>query len=104
MVHMVLYLVFRISVILIVFLQVKTMICVRKMVGLTIITCYHMEEGKVLSSMAGSQDALLPTTINTEITQTMTLTVKIMYYYGNTLVNGQWSYARSSIAARCGYQ
>ena len=54
------------------------------MVGLVILACYHMEEGKVLSIIAGSQDALLPTLIGTEITQTMTLTVKIMYYYGST--------------------
>ena len=31
--------------------------------GLDILTCHHMEEGKVPGSMAGSQDALLPTLI-----------------------------------------
>ena len=30
-----------------------------RMVGLAILICHHMEEGKVPSSMAGSQDALL---------------------------------------------
>ena len=34
-----------------------------RMVGLAILICHHMEEGKVPSSMAGSQDALLPTLI-----------------------------------------
>jgi len=49
--------------------------------GLAILTCYHMEEGKVPSSMAGSQDALLPTLIGKGQVihnQTMPVTVKIM--------------------------
>ena len=47
--------------------------------GLVILTCYHMEEGKVPSSMDGSQDALLPTLIGILVIQTITLTMKIMY-------------------------
>jgi hypothetical protein len=47
--------------------------------GLAILTCYHMEEGKVPSSMAGSQDALLPIPIGILINQTMPVTMKIMH-------------------------
>jgi hypothetical protein len=47
--------------------------------GLVILTCHHMEEGKVPSSMDGSQDALLPTLIGILVIQTITLTMKIMY-------------------------
>ncbi len=46
--------------------------------GLDILTCYHMEEGKVPSSMAGSQDALLPIPTGVLIDQTITVTTKIM--------------------------
>ena len=49
-----------------------------RMVGLAILTCYHMEEGKVPSSMAGSQDALLPLLIGMLVNQTITLIMKIM--------------------------
>ena len=46
---------------------------------LAILTCHHMEEGKVPSSMAGSQDALLPTPIGGELNQIITVAVvKIM--------------------------
>jgi hypothetical protein len=38
-----------------------------------------MEEGKVPSSMAGSQDALLPTLIGHQVNQTMVVTMKIMH-------------------------
>jgi hypothetical protein len=51
------------------------------MVGLAILTCYHMEEGKVLSSMAGSQDALLPIPIEEfwqQVNQTILVIMKIM--------------------------
>ena len=48
--------------------------------GLDILTCYHMEEGKVLSSMAGSQDALLPTPIGWQVNQTMNMTIQIMLF------------------------
>ena len=48
-------------------------------IGLVILTCYHMEEGKVPSSMDGSQDALLPTPIGILINQTMPVTEKIMF-------------------------
>ena len=47
--------------------------------GLAILTCYHMEEGKVPSSMAGSQDALLPILIGHQVNQTITKTIKIMH-------------------------
>ncbi len=47
--------------------------------GLDILTCYHMEEGKVPSSMAGSQDALLPIPIGGHNHQTITVTMKIMH-------------------------
>ena len=47
--------------------------------GLVILTCYHMEEGKVPSSMAGLQDALLPTPIGHQVHQTMPVTMKIMW-------------------------
>ena len=38
-----------------------------------------MEEGKVPSSMAGSQDALLPILIGHQVNQTMNMTEKIMH-------------------------
>ena len=41
------------------------------LVGLDILTCHHMEEGKAPSSMAGSQDALLPTLIGRLVNQTI---------------------------------
>jgi len=47
-------------------------------IGLAILTCHHMEEGKVPSSMAGSQDALLPTLIGSLFHQTISITMKIM--------------------------
>ena len=37
-----------------------------------------MEEGKVPSSMAGSQDALLPIPIGHQVNQTIGVTIKIM--------------------------
>ncbi len=46
--------------------------------GLAILTCHHMEEGKVPSSMAGSQDALLFIPIGMQVNQTMPITMKIM--------------------------
>ena len=48
-------------------------------IGLVILTCHHMEEGKVPSSMAGSQDALLPTPIGGQVNQTISITLKIMH-------------------------
>jgi hypothetical protein len=47
--------------------------------GLVIPTCHHMEEGKAPSSMAGSQDAFLPSPVGILINQTMPVTMKIMY-------------------------
>jgi hypothetical protein len=47
-------------------------------IGLDILTCYHMEEGKVPSSMAGSQDALLLTPIGGQVNQAISITMKIM--------------------------
>jgi len=58
------------------------------LVGLAILTCYHMEEGKVPSSMAGSQDALLPTLIGRLVNQTMPLIWKIMRICGVMLILG----------------
>ncbi len=50
-------------------------------IGLDILTCYHMEEGKVPSSMAGSQDALLPTPIGQQVNQTIKMTTKIIQQF-----------------------
>jgi len=50
-------------------------------IGLVTRTCHHMEEGKVPSSMAGSQDALLPTSIGSGMNQTIILAMKIMLKY-----------------------
>jgi hypothetical protein len=47
-------------------------------IGLDILTCHHMEKGKVPSSMAGSQDALLPIPIGRQLNQTISITMKIM--------------------------
>ena len=47
-------------------------------IGLVILTYNHMEEGKVPSSMAGSQDALLPLSIGMVVNQIMPVTMKIM--------------------------
>jgi len=47
-------------------------------IGLDILTCYHMEEGKVQGSMVGSQDALLPMPIGGQGNQAMPITLKIM--------------------------
>ena len=47
-----------------------------------------MEEGKVPSSMAGSQDALLPTLIGFLIIQTMPITIKIMQDCIHILADG----------------
>jgi len=49
--------------------------------GLVILTCHHLEEGKVPSSMAGSQDALLPTPIGHQMNQTIGVTMKIMLLF-----------------------
>ena len=46
-------------------------------IGLVILTCYHMEEGKVPSSINGSQDAHLPTLIGHQVSQTMAVERKI---------------------------
>ena len=40
-------------------------------IGLVILTCHHMEEGKVPGSMAGSQDALLSSPIGYQVNQTI---------------------------------
>jgi hypothetical protein len=54
------------------------MIIILKIIcGLATLTCYHMEEGKVPSSMVGSQDALLPIPTGMQINQTMSVTMKI---------------------------
>jgi hypothetical protein len=45
-------------------------------IGLATLTCYHVEEVKVPSSMAGSQDALLPIPIGHQVNHT--ITIKIM--------------------------
>ena len=50
--------------------------------GLDILTCHHMEEGKVPSSMAGSQDALLPILIGILMNQTIKIIMKIMRICG----------------------
>ncbi len=47
-------------------------------IGLVILICYHMEEGKVPSSMDGSQDAILPIPIGRGVNQTIPITMKIM--------------------------
>ena len=49
-----------------------------EIVGLVILTCHHMEEGKVPCSMVGSQDALLPIPIGCQVNQTIGVTMKIM--------------------------
>ena len=49
-------------------------------IGLAILTCYHMEEGKVPSSMVGSQDAHLPMLIGQQVNQTIKITIKIMQH------------------------
>ena len=46
--------------------------------GLDILTCYHMEMGQVPWNTAGSQDALLPTSIGGEVNQAISVTMKIM--------------------------
>ena len=51
-------------------------------IGLVILICYHMEEEKEPSSMAGSQDALLPILIGDIVNQTITGTIKIMLHFG----------------------
>jgi len=57
-----------------------------RMVGLDILTCHHMEEGKVPSSMAGSQDALLPTLIGRLMNPTIPVIMKIMRICGIVLL------------------
>ena len=57
-------------------------------VGLAILTCHHMEEGKVPSSMAGSQDALLPIPIGHQVNQTITIIMKIMQWFIMAVANG----------------
>ncbi len=59
-----------------------------KMVGLAILTCHHMEEGKVPSSMVGSQDALLPTLIGHQVSQIITVIMKTMRICGVLLILG----------------
>ena len=66
----------------------KVMIIKYHIIGLAILTCYHMEEGKVPSSMAGSQDALLPILIGHQVNQTIAVTMKIMHDRIEVMVNG----------------
>ncbi len=47
-------------------------------IGLDILTCYHMEEGKVPCGIVGSQDALLPILIGWLLNLIITVTMKIM--------------------------
>ena len=60
--------------------------------GLAILTCYHMEEGKVPSSMAGSQDALLPILIGMLVNQATVVTMKIMYKFKLVVENGMTTF------------
>jgi hypothetical protein len=46
-------------------------------IGLVILTCHHMEEGKVPSSMVGSQDVLLPTLIGILVNQVIPLEMMV---------------------------
>ena len=63
--------------------------------GLAILTCHHMEEGKVPSSMAGSQDALLPIPIGHQVNQTISKTIKIMHYLILIVVYGMTSFLKN---------
>ena len=47
-----------------------------------------MEEGKVPSSMAGSQDALLPIPIGYQVNQTIPVTLKIMQQFVMAMATG----------------
>ena len=47
-----------------------------------------MEEGKVPSSMAGSQDALLPILIGYQVNQTIPVTLKIMQQFVLPMATG----------------
>ena len=58
------------------------------MFGLVILICYHMEEGKVPSSINGSQDAILPTPIGILVNQTIQGTIKIIQQCIQILANG----------------
>ena len=59
-----------------------------------------MEEGKVPSSMAGSQDALLPILIGILINQTMPITIKIMQQFFLTWeVNGMTCLLKITLSA-----
>ena len=69
---------------------------------LVILTCYHMEEGKVQSSINGSQDVLLPTPIGHMANLTICIIVKIGHQcmhpvaYGMTFLDHQLSAAVST--------
>jgi hypothetical protein len=63
--------------------------------GLDILTCHLMEEGKVPSSMAGSQDVLLPTLIGGQVNQTMLMTMKIMQQF--ILTMGMEAYGKTGL-------
>ena len=67
--------------------------------GLVLLTCHHMEEGKVPSSMAGSQDALLPTLIGSQENQTTPVTMKIMYTLLLVVENGMTALLKINGAA-----
>ena len=56
------------------------------LIGLDILTCHLMEEGKVPSYMDGSPDALLPIPIGLMVNQTINITVRIMQLC--TMANG----------------
>ena len=58
------------------------------LIGLVILTCYHMEEGKIPSSMAGSQDALLPTPIGHLVIQTIATVTMIIHTFMEDLAYG----------------
>ncbi len=58
------------------------------LVGLAILTCYHMEMGKVPSNMAGSQDALLPLKNGDQVFQTMRIIMQIMPFSLTKMQNG----------------
>jgi len=68
-------------------------------IGLAILTCPHIEEGKVPNSMGGSQDALLPTPIGWEINQTITLTMRIMQSWTKAGAHGMTIFLKHKLTA-----
>jgi len=52
-----------------------------EIIGLDILTCHHMEEGEVPSSMVGSQDALLPTPIGDLVNQIIEVAIHILQHF-----------------------